>query len=59
MPKKPDSRSQMSEAQRYRVAAEQALEQLDWVIDYLHKIRKPRIANALRSNRTEIGRTLR
>jgi hypothetical protein len=59
MPKTPDSRSEMSEGQRYRAAAEQALEQLDWVIDYLHKIRKPRIANALRSNRTAIGRTLR
>ena len=59
MPKKPEPHSQMTEGQRYQAAAEQALEQLDWVIDYLHKIRKPRLASALRRNRTAIGRTLR
>jgi hypothetical protein len=47
------------ESERYRVAAEEALNQLDWCIAYLHRIRKPAIAAAVARNRAEIGRRLR
>ena len=47
------------QAERYRVAAEQALNQLDWCIAYLHRIHKPAIAAALARNRAEIGRRMR
>jgi hypothetical protein len=46
------------ERERYRVAAEEALNQLDWCIAYLHRIRKPAIAAALQRNRSEIGRRM-
>jgi hypothetical protein len=39
------------EAERYRQAAEDALQQLDWCIGYLHGIRKVRISRALAHNR--------
>jgi hypothetical protein len=42
------------EAERYRKAAEYALEQLDWAIAYLHGIRRFRIARALARNRSDI-----
>jgi hypothetical protein len=42
------------EARRYREAADLALEHLEWCIRYLHRIRKPSIAEALRHNRTTI-----
>jgi hypothetical protein len=42
------------QAARYQEAAEVALEQLDWCIDYLRKIRKPSIAKALEANRASI-----
>ena len=32
----------MAERDRYRKAAEEALQQLDWCIDYLHRIHKTR-----------------
>jgi hypothetical protein len=44
------------ELERYREAAELALEQLDWCISYLDRIRRPRIAQALRQNRKTIAR---
>lgn len=44
------------QARRYREAAELALEQLDWCIAYLRRIRKPNIARALEANRREIAR---
>ena len=40
--------------QRYRRAAEDALQQLDWCIGYLHGIRKTKISNALSRNRSHI-----
>ncbi|HEX6458194.1 MAG TPA: hypothetical protein VF032_04685 [Thermoleophilaceae bacterium] len=43
-----------SEAERFRDAAELAIEQLDWCIDYLHRIRRPGIGQALRRNRNAI-----
>ena len=42
------------EADRYRQAAEDALQQLDWVIGYLHGIRKTDISRALAKNRSYI-----
>lgn len=44
------------EAQQYREAADAALEQLDWCVNYLHRIRKHSIADALSRNRTMIVR---
>lgn len=42
------------EAERYRRAAEDALQQLDWCIGYLHGIRKTEISRALSRNRSQI-----
>jgi hypothetical protein len=42
------------EADRYRKAAEDALQQLDWAIGYLHGIRKVGISKALAKNRSYI-----
>ena len=42
------------ETERYRQAADDALQQLDWCIGYLHGIRKARIARALSRNRSLI-----
>ena len=39
---------------RYRQAAEDALQQLDWAIGYLHGIRKTEISKALAKNRAHI-----
>ena len=46
------------EADRYRKAAEDALQQLDWTIGYLHGIRKGNIAAVLAQNRSVIRRDL-
>jgi len=46
------------EAERYRRAAEDALQQLDWAIGYLHGIRKTDISRALARNRSFIRREL-
>lgn len=42
------------EAERYREAAEDALQQLEWCIGYLHGIRKTRISRSLARNRSFI-----
>ena len=42
------------EVERYRQAADDALQQLDWCIGYLHGIRKMRISRALAHNRSVI-----
>jgi hypothetical protein len=47
-----------SETDRYRQAAEDALQQLDWTIGYLHGIRKTEISKALAQNRSYIRRNL-
>ena len=44
------------DADHYRAAAEATLEQLDWCVAYLHRIRKPHLAAALARNRSEIRR---
>jgi hypothetical protein len=46
------------EAERYRQAAEDALQQLDWCIGYLHGIRKSALSARLAQNRTAIKRNL-
>jgi hypothetical protein len=46
------------EADRYRQAAEDALQQLEWCIGYLHGIRKAKISRQLAKNRTFIRRNL-
>lgn len=46
------------QGQQYRRAAEDALQQLDWCIGYLHGIRKARISMQLARNRSYIRRNL-
>ena len=46
------------DGERYRAAAEAALEQLDWCIAYLHRIRKSPIATALAKNQSQIRKLL-
>jgi hypothetical protein len=43
-----------AEVERYRQAAEDALQQLDWCIGYLHGIRKLDVSRALAKNRSYI-----
>lgn len=50
--------SRADETDRYRRAAEDALQQLDWAIGYLHGIRKTDISKALAKNRSYIRRRL-
>ena len=50
--------SASDESERYRQAANDALEQLDWCIGYLHGIRKPKISAQLARNRAHIKRNL-
>jgi hypothetical protein len=42
------------EAERYRRAALDALEQLEWCIQYLHRLHKGGIAESLARNRATI-----
>jgi hypothetical protein len=46
------------ETDRYRQAAQDALEQLDWCIGYLHGIHKTKISSQLARNRAHIKRDL-
>lgn len=50
--------SKQEEADRYRQAAEDALQQLDWTIGYLHGIHKHAISKALAKNRSFIRKQL-
>jgi hypothetical protein len=52
------SRKSQDESDRYRRAADDALQQLDWAIGYLHGIKKTEISKALAQNRTYIRRNL-
>jgi hypothetical protein len=47
------------EIERYRQAATSALDQLEWCIDYLYRVRKPDIARAIARNRNQILERLR
>ena len=46
------------EVARYKEAARLALEQLDWCVMYLHRIRKHQIAQALAETKSFIARRL-
>jgi len=47
-------RDRALEADRYREAAELALDQLQWAVNYLYRIRKPTLAAGLERNREHI-----
>lgn len=47
-------RDRAREAERYREAAKHALDQLQWCIDYLHRIRKHTLARGLKANSDQI-----
>ena len=53
-----DRQDKTREAERYRQAAEDALQQLDWCIGYLHGIRKVEVSRALAKNRAQIRTNL-
>jgi hypothetical protein len=59
MPERERIGSGTEEVERYRRAAETALDQLDWCVDYLYRIGKPRIARVVAQNRTHIPDRLR
>ena len=46
------------DVEKYRRAAEETLDQVDWCIGYLYRIRKPDIARALERNRSTIRRRM-
>lgn len=46
------------EAARYREAAHQALNQLDWCVEYFRSIRKRKVATQVAKNRSAIAQTL-
>jgi len=48
----------MNEVDRYRTAAEDALQQLDWCIGYFAGAHKGQIARELSANRVQIRREL-
>lgn len=48
----------MEEVERYRSAAEDALQQLDWCIGYLHGCNKKALAASLSKNRSYIRKHL-
>ena len=52
------TRALEEEVERYRRASEDALQQLDWCIGYLHGCGKRGLAGALASNRSHIRRHL-
>jgi hypothetical protein len=54
-----DLRARQEAAERYRLAAEEALHQVDWCVSYLYRIRKDRIAQVIEQNRSAIGREMR
>lgn len=58
MASKDGSDEREHEVTRYRRAAEETLDQLDWCINYLHSIRKSGIANALAKNHSTIRRQM-
>jgi hypothetical protein len=47
------------ETDRHRKAAQLALDQLEWCVDYLRSIHKHRIAKQLAKNHAAISRRLR
>jgi hypothetical protein len=53
-----DARRREEEIARYRLAAEETLEQLEWCVQYLHRIHKSRIAEVIDKNRRSIRREM-
>jgi hypothetical protein len=53
------TRRREEEIARYRLAAEETLDQLEWCVNYLHRIRKSRIADVINKNRRHIRRQMR
>jgi hypothetical protein len=51
-----EAREREEEIARYRMAAEATLEQLEWCVGYLHRIRKSRVAEMIDKNRRYIQR---
>jgi hypothetical protein len=51
-----EAREREEEIARYRKAAEATLEQLEWCVSYLHRIRKSPIAEVIDKNRRHIWR---
>ena len=51
---KDEDRELDRESERYRRAALEALDQLQWCIEYLHGLRRTQIARTLSRNRTRI-----
>jgi hypothetical protein len=52
------SPARQADAERYRAAAEAALDQLDWCVAYLHRIRRSPTAAAPARKQSEIRRRL-
>ena len=42
------------ETERYRAAAMQAVEQLEWCVNYLYRLRRPQLARSLEQQRAQI-----
>ena len=42
------------ETERYRAAAMQAVEQLQWCVNYLDRLRRPQLARSLERKRAQI-----
>jgi hypothetical protein len=53
-----DLRARSEEVERYRLAAEETLNQLSWCVNYLYSIRKGRIAQVIEKNRKTIQREI-
>ena len=53
-----DVRARTDEVDRYRRAAEEALNQLDWCVNYLYRVRKSDIARVIEKNRAHIRRQM-
>jgi hypothetical protein len=51
-------RARREEVERYRLAAEETLNQLDWCVNYLYRIRKAPIAKVIEKNRSLIRREM-
>jgi hypothetical protein len=54
-----EARRREQEIAQYRLAAEETLEQLEWCVNYLHRIRRHRIAEVIDNNRRRIRRRMR
>jgi hypothetical protein len=53
-----DDKVSREEMERYREAAEDLMQQLDWAIGYLHGIKKSDVSAVLAKNRSYIRRRL-